>query len=83
MKKITLTNDFHNIEVTLRIEELEGAAIGKLSANQVKKARRELCGMSDCTCSGDTGCRGNQQYEVEPIFDDRTNAITGALVYER
>ena len=51
-KKIVLTNDFHHTEVNL------SARGGELSPGQIKKAKRVLCGMSDCTCSNDIGIRG-------------------------
>lgn len=82
MTVITLTNDFHNTEVNLIIESTTGDAIGTLSASQILRARRELCGSSDCMCSGDVGTRGRQDYSVEPIFDNRTGRVTGGVVYK-
>ena len=46
-KKIVLENHFHNTSVTLHAELGEA-----LSVSQVKRARRELCGMSGCSCGG-------------------------------
>jgi hypothetical protein len=83
MKKITLSNDFHSTEITLQIKESGGAAIGTLSAGQVKKARRALCGISGCTCGDDLGRRGSQENEIEPIIDNRSGQIIGARVYAR
>lgn len=60
MRKITLTNDFHNTEVTLNLRD------GKnLSPGQVKKARNTLCGIKGCTCSGAVGTRGWDNPEIE------------------
>lgn len=51
--KITLRNDFHNTEAVVIPHNLHGRE-GFLSARQVKRADRKLCGMSDCTCGGIT-----------------------------
>jgi hypothetical protein len=57
--KRTLTNNFHNTSVTLILSD------GKtLSAWQVRKARRVLCGQKDCLCGDAAGCRP-QQIEEE------------------
>lgn len=54
MIEITLTNDFHNSDIVLRVR-------GKrLSANQVAAARERLCGITGCTCGGFAGERGPQ-----------------------
>ncbi len=55
MKNLTLTNDFHNTSVTLRV----GPSL-TLSARQVARSRRVLCGNHDCTCGGNAGERGPQ-----------------------
>ena len=59
MAKLTLKNDFHDTEVTLKITlaEIKEGATFELSPNQVKRAHRELCGTGDCCCSGHTGAR--------------------------
>jgi len=73
--KITLTNDYHNTEITL-------ASKGDyLSAGQVVKARRTLCGVSGCTCGDDLGRRGQQDNEIEPLIDNQTGKINGARIY--
>ena len=66
--KVTLTNDFHNTKVTLNgKEQLSGTLSNRwdvrLSAQQVKKARLALCGMDGCSCSGELGTNGKQNYE--------------------
>jgi hypothetical protein len=65
MQNITLTNDFHNTSVNLRCEVLShihNVSTAYLSAGQVKKAKRELCGIAGCTCSGEAGTRGRQEF---------------------
>lgn len=52
--RITLTNDFHNTEAVLRVNS------ESLSPAQVKRAKRLLCGVEGCTCSGEAGERGAQ-----------------------
>lgn len=50
---ITLTNDFHNTQITLQDKA------GTLSVAQVRKAKKTLCS-EGCTCSGVAGTRGKQ-----------------------
>ena len=58
MYKITLTNDFHNTSVTLRM-------ISRFpTANQVRRAKKALCGFRSCTCSGVLGTRGFQEHAI-------------------
>ena len=80
---ITLFNDFHQTQVNLRPVPLEGddGTIGKLSENQIKRARRILCGISGCICGNDLGMRGPQNYEIAPVIDRCTGQVTGAWVY--
>jgi len=52
--KITLSNDFHNTEVTVLVKD------NRLTNRQIDRARRALCGIAGCTCSGATGTRGRQ-----------------------
>ncbi len=72
-KKITLYNDFHNTEVNLLVRD------GKLSRNQVARARRELCGIEGCCCGDEFGMRGPQDVLLEPIYC-RYGVIGGAVV---
>lgn len=56
---IKMTNDFHNTEVTLRVNvDHNGDAI--LSCRQVARMSRVLCGIRDCVCSAH-GYRGYQE----------------------
>jgi len=43
---ITLTNDFHNSSVNVRVAKIPAV----LSASQVRRIRRELCGQRNCAC---------------------------------
>jgi|CXWL01.1.fsa_nt_gi hypothetical protein len=52
---ITLTNDFHNTQITLKDKA------GALSASQVRKAKKALC-VEGCTCSDFAGTRGRQYW---------------------
>jgi hypothetical protein len=64
MRNITLTNDFHGTSVNLRCEVLSHiyhTSTAYLSVGQIKKAKKELCGTSGCTCSNDAGIRGPQE----------------------
>jgi len=57
---ITLTNNYHNTSVNLR------ASVGDyLTQSQISRARRELCGMSDCECCSSLGTRGQQSVTIE------------------
>jgi hypothetical protein len=81
MSTITLTNDFHNTTVTLRCEVLShihNVSTAYLSAGQIKRAKRELCGIAGCTCSGDAGLRGRQEHDgkrlevnIDSLFANR------------
>ena len=55
--EITLYNDFHDIEVTLRVKDGQC-----LSRSQYRKVQRELCGHDDCTCGT---VRGPQDVVVD------------------
>lgn len=68
--KIKLTNDFHNSEVTLTIRQ-----DGTVSYNQIKKARKSLCGCNDCLCSGDSGQRGQQEWVILSLDDKNYRAV--------
>jgi hypothetical protein len=61
--KITLTNDFHDTQITLRPRN------GKLSLRQVNKSKRRLCPSRDCICGDALGTRGEQSVEIEQLYD--------------
>ncbi len=53
---VEFRNDFHNSFARVRIKEWGDF----ISLGQVKRLRSSLCGVDDCTCSGETGTRGQQ-----------------------
>jgi hypothetical protein len=73
---ITLTNDFHNTEVRLNPKD------GKLSARQVKRAEKVLCGMDDCICGNEAGMRGaeNPDIEFHEEWVDNKYVITASII---
>lgn len=77
-KKITLINDFHDTEIKLVVDNC------RLSLNQTNKAKRALCGIKDCKCSGPFGYRGYQNDfdGVEEIIDQEGKCL-GGIVYFR
>jgi hypothetical protein len=64
MKKITLRNDFHGTKINLIPVE------NRLSAQQIKRAKRALCGIKHCACSGIAGTRGPQEIGGIEIIGD-------------
>lgn len=81
MRKITLTNEFHNTEATV-IPQLitEGRYKGyqRISRNVVLRLRRDLCGNPECSCGGTFGERGGTSLEVINEDSDR-NYIIGEV----
>ena len=75
---ITLTNDFHNTSVSLRSRGSRSSQW--LSARQVQRARKMLCGHADCRCSGIAGTRGQQSIRLDMLYGTRTGKLLGAKV---
>lgn len=71
---ITLTNDFHNTAIRLRVNG------ERLSIHQMQRARRALCGVEGCICGGAAGERGGE-YSVEPIYD-RWGRLDGGWLHD-
>lgn len=68
---LTLTNDFHNTQVTIRVRELPHM----ITPSQHRRIYRALCGMSDCqrgVIRGPQYHGGTRlEFETEPdIFGD-------------
>ena len=67
MRKIKLTNDFHNTETVVIpkkiISYIYNEICIQLTKSQKKRAWKNLCGMHDCSCSGLAGERGNNNDE--------------------
>lgn len=53
-KTITLSNDFHNTAVTVRVPIDEEYPI-QLSKSQTRRIENALCGMIECECGGVRG----------------------------
>ena len=68
---ITIRNDFHNTEITMHPRN------GCLSARQMARAKRALCGIDRCQCSGDAGERGRQVggWTMEPNTDGSARIV--------
>jgi hypothetical protein len=78
MMKVTLTNDFHSTACTINCEVLShihNVATAYPSAGQIKKAKRELCGIAGCACSDDAGTRGRQELPSGKRLEVSLNAI--------
>lgn len=73
MKEITLTNSFHRTSAVIRLRP-----DGTISRRTVRRVWTELCGMTDCTCSGHGGVRGGT-YSLWPRDDDRYEVLVGVL----
>lgn len=54
MSKITLINDYHNTTTNVIYKKTPNHR-PYLTANQVNRAEKALCGMSDCKCGGVRG----------------------------
>lgn len=63
--KITIQNDFHRTEVTLRV-----GPNGRVNCRQMARAKRVLCGITDCRCGWNRvidgeGNRMDEEYEPD------------------
>jgi hypothetical protein len=65
MEKITLRNDFHDTKINLIPNG------DQLSAQQIKRAKRTLCPVKGCCCSGFDGTRGPQEIGGIEIIGDQ------------
>jgi len=69
--RIILKNDFHNSSVTLNcgkvLSHIHSVSTAYLTVYQIRKAKSALCGIPDCTCSGDAGLRGPQQLDGKKL----------------
>ena len=76
--RITLRNDFHNSSININCEVLShihNVATAYPSLGQIKRAKRELCGIAGCTCSGDAGTRGPQALDNGKRLEVNIDAI--------
>ena len=63
MRTFTLRNDFHNTSVNVRCQGIQYTPYEieiTLSESQKKRTKKALCGVQGCTCSDETGMRGEQ-----------------------
>lgn len=65
--KIELTNEFHKTSVKLlirlKLSDNQVTREGLLSVDQVKRARKVLCGIGSCICWRVAGIRGRQWHD--------------------
>jgi hypothetical protein len=91
-KKLVLKNDYHNTQVTLRVEhngKIEIDDVIELTAGQIKKTQKLLCGIAECLCAGDLGTRGNWhdldgeevKLQEEIFYNNRTGKPEYAKLY--
>lgn len=55
--KLTLKNDYHGTSHKMVVADAPRGAMVSISRSQYARARRALCGISDCTCGT---CRGGE-----------------------
>lgn len=75
MANVTLRNDFHNSECTIRTEVLSHiyhTSTVYPTRSQIETANRKLCGIQGCTCGG---IRGPQEYRGKRLIVDDSKAI--------
>ena len=73
---ILLTNDLHKTSIEIRIR----MARGRISERQRRKIKLALCGSLDCLCSGPFGTRGEQEVEIQEIYNAETGEIDGGEI---
>jgi len=79
MQKLTLRNDFHGTTATVIPSQL-----GRLTASQVRRARRALCPLrEDCACGGAAGTRGPQRDGCGVAFVLVADGADGSVRVER
>lgn len=63
MTNLKLTNDFHRTCTIVRVALTDGR--GALTAAQVRRAKRLLCGVPGCACSDGAGQRPTRHSLIE------------------
>jgi len=68
-RAVVLVNDFHSTKATVRTQVLWHGVHCEitLTASQMKRARRILCGIKGCTCGGPGGIRGPQAFRGKKL----------------
>lgn len=77
MTTITLRNDFHNSESNIRVESLPH----EMTASQLAKVQRELCGNRDCKCGGIRGVQHSNGKRLNVEF--LGGSKSGLVINER
>ncbi len=63
-KYVLLSNDYHDTQCVVSPD-----SSGYININQMRRAKKILCGIPGCTCSGNLGTRGPQDVEIEIDYD--------------
>jgi len=66
-KKFTFINDFHNTETTAIAKVSSNGKGYKLTHAQLKRIKKDLCGIKDCTCGSIRG-QHDFGYEIHQEF---------------
>ena len=80
--QIKLSNDFHRTSANVRVIPDERGSL-MLSASQVRRARKILCGIKGCTCGGHAGERmadARVDVFVHPSDWDRTAGPVAEII---
>lgn len=64
--KLTLINDFHKTETTVYAKN------NTINQNQIKRAKKRLCGISTCCCGG---IRGRQSFSFDIDYNSKGEEI--------
>jgi hypothetical protein len=75
---VTLKNDFHNTEVRLSCDLLSHDPYRYTiypTISQIERAKRALCPVADCQCSGDCGTRGPQEHNGKRLIVDTSSML--------
>lgn len=75
---ITLTNDFHNTEVRMRVDRLPAA----LSERQTRRVISTLCGVSDCSCGVIRGPQEHNGRKLVTEWDQNQRGGYNLLIWE-
>ena len=74
MAKLQFRNDFHRTRTVILVPDMEVGQSAELSASQITRAEKALCGMSDCRCSGMIGAR-NYTHCIERNYADNVIVV--------
>ena len=85
MKKITLTNNFHNTKtvVLADVVDCETHFEVALTGPQMRRAERKLCGVAGCKCGGPAGIRGPQSFGAKRLYIAPVAALAWVMLKDR